>query len=397
MRRKLNDLTTRRAAQIAAAEAALDAGNTADYDSAMEQVENMNTEIERIQNFLTEQERKILSAVPSAGEMRDMSEERGNALMRGDAVAFDVTELRRSIQNMTTLATGTLVQPTGAGSTIHDGFNGVVSSIVDQVHVMDLQGMGAYQEPYVISDMTANTGVVTALAGTARTATDGSFGIAEIKPVEVNTTSYVDRNISRLSPAAYYAKVQQMSLRALRRKVAGLIVNGDGAGSPNMYGILNAKNKAGASIVADAALGAALTATSLDELYFAYGSGDMVGANGRLLLTKANLKAIGQLRGTNEKKRIFEITPDAGNPNTGVIRDGGTVLPYTLIGDIGDTKIAYGDPQNYGLGLFGGYSIRVDESYKAGERLLTVLGDVMVGGNVIAHHGFVIGSIASGD
>ena len=37
----------------------------------------------------------------------------------------------------------------------------------------------------------------------------------------------------------------------------------------------------------------------------------------------------------------------------------------------------YGDPFNFELGLFGPYSIRVDESYKAAQRLKTILGDVM--------------------
>ena len=47
------------------------------------------------------------------------------------------------------------------------------------------------------------------------------------------------------------------------------------------------------------------------------------------------------------------------------------------------------------LGLFGGYSVRIDESYKAGERLITVLGDVQAGGNLIRHNGFVVGTIAA--
>ena len=50
----------------------------------------------------------------------------------------------------------------------------------------------------------------------------------------------------------------------------------------------------------------------------------------------------------------------------------------------------YGDPQNYELGLFGPMTVRVDESVKAVERMLTILGDAMVGGNLIRHHGFSV-------
>ena len=56
----------------------------------------------------------------------------------------------------------------------------------------------------------------------------------------------------------------------------------------------------------------------------------------------------------------------------------------------------YGDPANYLLGLFGGFTIRIDESYKAAERMHTILGDVFVGGNVVVDKGFVIANLKSG-
>ena len=100
---------------------------------------------------------------------------------------------------------------------------------MDQVRVEDLSGMGAYQEPYVISELTANANTVASKAGSARTgSTDPTFGIAEIKPYEMTVTSFVDRNLARLTPANYYAKVYRMAMKAMRRKLAGLIVNGDG-------------------------------------------------------------------------------------------------------------------------------------------------------------------------
>ena len=140
--------------------------------------------------------------------------------MRGDDVQISAVELRRML-NSTTVATGTIVQPTGAGSMIHDPIGNQVSSIIDQVNAQDLTGMGAYQEPYVITELEAQSAKVETAAGTARTASDPTYGIAEIRPREVNVTSFVDRNISRLSPADYYAKVTSMAMRALRREDHG--------------------------------------------------------------------------------------------------------------------------------------------------------------------------------
>lgn len=394
MRRKLIDLCNTRSKELEKAEAALNANDQETYAACMVKIGNMNTEIENIQALIREQDRKVMEAPANPAEQRDMAEDRGATLMRGDDVQISAAEVRRMF-NSTTVATGTIVQPTGAGTNIHDPVGNQVSSIIDQVTVQDLTGMGAYQEPYVKAEMEAQSQKVETAAGTARTATDPTFGIAELRPREVNVTSFVDRNIARLSPADYYAKVMAMAMRAMRRAIAKMIITGDGEGSPAMFGITNAKNKASENIFAEETI-TAIDATTLDQLYFAYGSDVAIGANARLLLTKKNLKAFGALRGTNEKRRLLDIVPDMANPNTGIIRDGGVVIPYTISSDVTDQKLLYGDPANYLLGLFGGYTIRVDESVKAVERMYAILGDVMVGGNLVVDKGFVVGTVGAG-
>ena len=394
MRRKLIDLCATRSKEIEKAEAALNANDQETYAACMVKIGKMNTEIENIQALIREQDRKVMEAPANPAEQRDMAEDRGATLMRGDDVQISAAEVRRMF-NSTTVATGTIVQPTGAGTNIHDPVGNQVSSIIDQVTVQDLTGMGAYQEPYVKAEMEAQSQKVETAAGTARTATDPTFGIAELRPREVNVTSFVDRNIARLSPADYYAKVMAMAMRAMRRAIAKMIITGDGEGSPAMFGITNAKNKASENIFAEETI-TAIDATTLDQLYFAYGSDVAIGANARLLLTKKNLKAFGALRGTNEKRRLLDIVPDMANPNTGIIRDGGVVIPYTISADVTDEKLLYGDPANYLLGLFGAYSIRVDESVKAVERMYAILGDVMVGGNLVVDKGFVVGTVGGG-
>ncbi|MEQ2454954.1 phage major capsid protein [Flavonifractor hominis] len=395
MKQKLYDLINKRAGLLQQAEAALGADNKSEYQSLMEQITNLNGEIQRVQDLLAEQDRQMLAAPgPTGSEAMDMIQERAAALQRGDDVTFTANEVRRALSNQTTLATGTIVQPNGAGAEIRDPVGNVVPSIVDRVRVVDMTGMGSFMEPYVITELDAKGGKVEETAGTARTAsTDPTFGVAEIKPYELSVTSYVDRNIARLSPAVYYNKIFGMSMRALRRKLAELIVNGDDPGTPTFFGITNAKNKASANIFAEAALGAAIDVNTLDTLYFAYGSDEAMGAGARLLLTKASLKALGQLRGTNEKRRLLTITPDSTNPNSGTIVDGGLVLPYDLVKAVGDTKLLYGDPMNFEVGLFGDYTIRVDESVKAVERMYAILGDAFVGGNLVVDKGFVVGTI----
>ena len=395
MKQKLYDLINRRVGLLQQAEAALEADNRTEYQSLMEQITNLNGEIQQVQALVAEQERQMLAApAPTGSEAMDMIQERTAALQRGDHVTFTANEGRRALSNQTTLATGTIVQPTGSGAEIRDPVGNVVPSIVDRVRVVDMTGMGSFMEPYVITELDAKGGKVEESAGTARAAsTDPTFGVAEIKPYELSVTSYVDRNIARLSPASYYDKIFGMAMRALRRKLAELIVNGDDPGTPTFFGITNAKNKAAANIFAEAALGSAIDVNTLDTLYFAYGSDEAMGAGARLLLTKASLKALGQLRGANEKRLLLTITPEPTNPNSGTIVDGGLVLPYDLVKAVGDTKLLYGDPMNFEVGLFGDYTIRVDESVKAVERMYAILGDAFVGGNLVVDKGFVVGTI----
>ena len=170
-----------------------------------------------------------------------------------------------------------------------------------------------------------------------------------------------------------------------------------------MFGIKTAKNMAGSSIFATINV-EGVNEDLLTELMFAYGGDEELGGNCRLYLNKKDLQALGKIRGTNEKGRLFDIVPDAANPNIGTIRDGGIIVPYSISkqltalsastkGDSAIQTMVYGDPQNYELGLFGDYTVRVDESVKAVERMLTILGDAMVGGNLIADKGFVVATL----
>ena len=405
-RRKLNDLLDARAQHLQAAQAAYDAEKPSDFDSEMEKVTNLTTEIEQLQALIREKDRKPAPA-PSMAEANEALMARVEALRKGEEVTYDVGMVRAAMRgtpyDAVTLATGTLVEPEGGGTNIRGG-DSAMSSILDQVSVIDATGLGAFYEPYVMTELTANGQKVTTAAGTARqAATDPTFGLAKLSPYEINVTAYVDRNLSRLSPAAYDAKIFNMAMRAMRRKAIELIYNGDGQGTPDFYGIKTAKNKDGDAIYQSVDV-AAIDENTLDTLVFAYGGEEELGANAGLYLNKADLQAIGKLRGTNEKQRLFKIQNTPGNANTGTITDGGLFVPYTLAsaltalsgskaGSAAIQTMLYGDPKNFELALFGGFTVRLDESYKAGERLNTILGDAMVGGNLVADKGFVVATL----
>lgn len=399
-RQKYMDIMNKRAALLRQADEAASAGNVEALKDFTAQAAALNPEIEGYEALMREENRFAgqSPAAPTA-EAQDRAEERMETLRNRGRVTFTRDEVMRDvfgIRDATTLATGTIVEPTRVDPAIIDGV-GRVSSILDQVTVEDLTGTQGIKEPYLKADMDAHAGEVTTLAGTARTSSDPTFGAVDIKPYETNVTTFVDRNLSRLTPVAYEEKIRSIAMRALRRKIISLIYNGDGQSSPDMYGIKTAVDTDGASMIKTVNL-SAIGAGFLDELVFGYGGDEELAGGARLFLNKKDLQAIGALRNQNDE-RIYEIIPDPGNPNTGRITDGGLIVPYTIGSDLSATSIAtatntltmlYGDPVNYKLGLFGDYSIRIDESVKAVERMNAILGDCFVGGNVVLPDGFVV-------
>lgn len=395
VRQNYNELLQKRSNFIEAAKQEEAKGNLAEAKAQLANAKALEDELDTLNDILQSEEKYAKDKAGVYGTGRRDMEEMGRALMAGEAVKFDVQAVAKNAgmlrMDSTTVATGSIVEPVGADSTIRNAMNRP-TTLIDLVQPEILTGMSGYEVPYVVADMAANGSDIATAAGQARTATDPTFRKAKLSPYEVNVTSLVDRNLRRISPANYAAKIQEMAMQSLRRKINALIVNGDGQGTPDMFGITNAKNTDAENIFASVSVGAAIGADTLTSLVYAYGGDEELGGNARLLLSKRNLEAFGKLRGTNEKRKLFEIIPDG--PSTGRIVDGGLIVPYVLTSAIGDTTLAYGDPMNYMLGLFGDYSIRVDTSVKAIERMDAILGDVFVGGNLAVHHGFVVGTIA---
>lgn len=336
------------------------------------------------------------------GEDSEKSEERNaRTIKETGVIEISALEARKGISNnreyrATTLESGNLAKPTRVGNDIRDNLESL-SSIIDMVTVEDFTGCSEYDEPYEISGLTAKEredGKYTE----STDASDPVFGIAKIKPALISVTTYVSRNINRLTPVRYEEKIKAMALKALRSKVIDLIVNGNSS----VFGIKTAKNTKNDKIYKEYVVKSnKITATTLKDIVFKYGGDDSLGGNAVLFLTKEDLAAFGSVRGEKEKKAIYEITPTTGNANVGTIKDGGTIVPYCICSRLtslsttekGDSPVQtmlYGDPKNFELGLFGPYTIEVSKDTKLEKRLLTIAGDVMVGGNLVVHEGFVV-------
>ena len=299
--------------------------------------------------------------------------------VKTNRMTMDVPAMRSVL-----LSGGTLATPTKV-SGIND-LPGGVCSIVDMVTVEDCTGMSADKVALVTADSSASANT----EGSAASTSEPTFAYVSITPSTYSLVSYVSNEIRRQSPLNYTEKVRASAAKALRRKAASVIT---AAALSSTYGT---------EIIASQ-----ITATTLRTIAFSYGADDEVAGNAVLFLNKTDLIAFGDVRGTNEKKPVYEITPDTNNPNTGIIKDGGLSVKYcinpnctALTGTTNTSTTAtlptmfYGNPRNIKLDLFGATEIKASEDYKFAEDLLAVLGKASFGAGLVVSGGIVKVSIA---
>ncbi|XCH78854.1 MAG: phage major capsid protein [Candidatus Dehalobacter alkaniphilus] len=361
--------------------------DTADLRSMLEEVE-----AEEQRAAQTQQKKTILATYVPAKNTTDPDvrntepsdlEKRAAAFKESKAVEINPMEMR-SI----TVAAGTLATPTNVQTKINDGFN-EVSSIVDMVKITDAQGMGEYQVPYISGYGTG--GIKT--EGQDYAESDPTFDYATLKPVKITIYTEVSDETTKLTPVNYLAKVQEAALVALRKKVAKLIPVGNPSATPaEITGITNAT-----AITASATTFVAIDEKTLRKIAMSYGGDENIVGNAVLQVNKNDLIAFGDVRGS-DKKAVYEITPDASNPNAGIIKDGGLSVRYIInsalpalsaTGTAADSLcMIYGVPSAYELALFSPYNIKVSTEAAFKKGMIAVRGEVMVGGNVVAANGF---------
>ena len=361
----------------------------ADLDALSEEVDTLKQERDGI--IAKEEARKSLLSRIAAGSVGTVSAKDAPVSMDNEAqrIANDFAKTNRMTMDVPSmrsvlLSGGTLATPTKV-SGIND-LPGGVSSIVDMVTVEDCTGMSADKVALVTADSSAAANT----EGSAATSSDPTFAYVSITPATYSLVSYVSNEIQRQSPLNYAEKVRASAVKALRRKAAAVITTA-----------------ATSSAYADEIIASQVTATTLRTIALTYGADDEVAGNAVLFLNKADLIAFGDVRGTNEKKPVYEITPDTNNPNTGIIKDGGLSVKYcinpncnALTGGTNSSTTAtkptmfYGNPRALKLDLFGAMEVKASEDYKFAEDLLAVLGKASFGAGLVVKGGVVKVSIA---
>ena len=322
IKEKLNKLLTEKQEQRNTLQQSIIESDDKEERAALgETLSKLSEEIRNVEEMLADIDQPADEGEPAAAsdnpDNTDNNNERGMNVMatmrtdnNNDATKQEETRAKQLHENgkavianadarAVLVSAGKLATPTEVNG-INDILGARVSSIVDMVKVVDASGMGAYKVAYQLTDAEA----ATQTEGGEYNGSEPTFDFVEIKPQTEAVLSYISKQARKQTPLAYAAKVNESAMVALRKRAAAIITEK----------LLASK------------LNVSLSALPLNEAFLrkvalSYGGDESVVGAAVLQINKADLITLGDVRGS-DKKPVYEITPDAGNPNTGIIKDG---------------------------------------------------------------------------
>jgi HK97 family phage major capsid protein len=214
--------------------------------------------------------------------------------------------------------------------------------------------------------------------------TEPTWDYAEINKVKITAYTEVSEEFEKLAPTAYLTEIKRNLGIALKRKLAIEVLTGDGA-SGHLVGIFHA-NATAIEAAKDISI-SAIDENTLDTLVYGFG-GDEDLSEGVLILSKADLRAFAQVRGTQDKKKVYTI--DTKNKTI----DG---IPYVINGAItplatasaGDYIMGYGTLAGYKLVSFAPIEMAKSTDFKFSQGQIAYKASGFFGGNVVAFNAFL--------
>lgn len=324
----------------------------------------------------------------SAGEGRSVdnktAEERekaGKALQENRSVSSPL-KITGELRSITVGDGSSIVVPQLASSTINPTF-AVVSSLIDGVDVMQLNGGESFKQPYVDEIMEGGyTG-----EGEEAAEADTKYKYAEINKAKVTAYSEVTEELLKL-PAAPYADNVFMDIRTSMRMLIGKQILIGAGGTNQIVGIFSDKATA-IDKATDLEL-AGITDTTLDEIVFSYGGSEEVEGGATLILNKMDLLAFAKVR--VDGKQFYKIM---SNGNAGTING----VPFIINSACGAVSVAgtesgkycmaYGNLKNYKLVEFSPTEVKRSTDFKFRQGMIAHRGVNMLGGNVVHKNGFI--------
>lgn len=267
----------------------------------------------------------------------------------------------------TLLASGKIAKPTKA-----DGINGlaeVASGIVDDVRAISLTGNGAWTAAYKKTD--AKAAKVTEGSGIG--GTGSTYDYVDIVPTKWGVLDEISKQVKAMTPLAYQASIEESAVIALREYASDVIIQA----------------------VLKSSLAEKRNSVKLDEkfirgLLLNFRS---IGGKGevKLYLNQSDLATLGEVRGTNEKKPVYEIEFDGGSTLSGTIKDGGSAVKFRILDKLETGTQLFGQPMSIDMPMWDNYKIETDEGGEYFKKdLIGIKGTQMANADLVAYHGMQV-------
>ena len=304
----------------------------ADFDALNTEVDALEARAAEIHKAAEKRESLIGRVNAGAGHVI----EHGSPEISAEERAANAFAASGRMETRALLASGQLAKPTKA--TGINGLAAVADSIVDDVNAVSLTGNGSWTVGYKTKDAVA----ADVVDGEKIAGTGAEFGTVTINPAEWGVLDTVSNQVKKMTPLDYQGQIRNSALVALRVKAAEKIV------------------------AAIQASGLAVKKTyKLDADYLrsvAFGFRAIEGkGNTVLYLAQEDLAALGKIRGTNEKKALYEIKFDDGTTTSGTITEGGLAVRFRVLDQLAAGTQLYGQPGSVDMPMWDNYQIETDE------------------------------------
>lgn len=235
------------------------------------------------------------------------------------------------------LSTGHIAKPTNVG-----GINVLAASaadIVDDVHAFVLNGVGTWRAAYQATGATA----AAVTEGQAVGGTGATFNYVDINPVEWGILDEISKQVKKQSPLDYQGAIEDAAVAALRDTASAKII----------------------AAIQASSLKQAVFSRALDQNFLrntVLGFRPIKGKGAcKLYISQADLATLGAVRGTNEKRALYEITFSDESNTAGTIKEGGMAVSFRILDGLTAGTQFYGQPGTIDMPMWGNYAIETDE------------------------------------
>lgn len=265
------------------------------------------------------------------------------------------------------LSTGHIAKPTQVGGI--NGLAAVASDIVDDVHAFALDGVGTWRAAYKKTDAVADD----VTEGSAVGGTASTYDYVDINPTEWGVLDEISKQVKKQSPLDYQGAIEDSAVSALRDKASAKILTAVQASS----------------------LKQAIFSRALDQNFLrntVLGFRPIKGKGAcKLYITQADLATLGAVRGTNEKKALYEITFDNETNTSGTIKEGGMAAAFRILDGLTAGTQLYGQPGTIDMPMWGNYEVTTDEGGDYFKRsMIGIKGTQTAGADLVAKNGMQV-------